>query len=176
MLSSLPQHHPLTIAADPLNQFKVHGPWASFIRFALGFSIDLGGYAPLPAVDASAAPCRGLEAFPTTMVGYGYTTTNSGSIGRLTHAGIPFYRFNSWCPPYFLADRSIRGLFEGPSKRGLDRVACSYSCASLEKTRAHLLTHGNSTGRPRGRMAEVPMTIIPARDPTADLSLSDART
>ena len=80
VLLSLPQRHLLPISAGPLNQFKVHGPWASFIRLALRSSIDSGGCVPPPAVDAGTAPCRGLEALPTTMVWYGYTTTNGGSI------------------------------------------------------------------------------------------------
>ena len=111
VLLSPPHRHLLPIVAVPLNRFKVHGPWASFIRLALRSNIDLGGCAPPPTVDAGTAPCRGPEALPTTMVWYGYTTTNSGSIGRLTHADIPFYRTNSWCPPYFLANHIIRGLF-----------------------------------------------------------------
>ena len=174
MLLFLPQHHLLPSAAGPSSQTKVHGLWALFIRLALGFSVNLDGSAQLPTVDASVAPYRGLEAFPTSMVGYGYTTTNSGLIGRLAHACSPGYRFSSWCPPYFLAERSIRELFQGPSKRGLGVVPYRYAVASFARPRAHLLSHGDSTVRPRGQIAEVFMTIIPACDPTADLSLEGA--
>ena len=156
MLSSLPQHHPFPIAADPLNQLKVLCPRASFTCYALWFGIIyLEGSAPIPTVNASEAPDRGLEAVPTTMVGYGYTTTSSGPSEGLNQEGNPFDPFSSWRPPYLFAFHSIRGVFEGPSKWGLDSITCSFACVTFAGPRARPLAQGNSTGGPRGRVARV---------------------
>ena len=144
VLSRSQQRPTIPNDAGPLTHFRVHEPGASFVRSALGVSnIVMDGSAPLPAVGASAAPCRGLKALPTTTLGYGCTPTNNGSPGGLTHAGNPFYCFSSWCPPYFLADRSIRGLSGGPSKRRPDLVDCDYIDVAFARPLAHLLTQVN---------------------------------
>ena len=154
MLSSLPQHHPSPIAADPVNRRKMLCPRASFTCYALWFGIIwLDGSAPNPTVNASEAPDRGLEAVPTAMVGYGYTTTNSGPSEGLIQEGNPFDYFSSWHPPYFLTVHSIRGVFEGPSKWGLDSITCSFPCVTFVGPKACPLAQGNSTGGPRGRAA-----------------------
>ena len=154
MLSSLPQHHPSTIAADPVNQRKILCPRASFTCYALWFGIIyLDGAAPIPTMNASDAPSRGLEAFPTAMVGYGYTTTSGGPSEGLIQEGNPFDPFSSWRPPYLFAFHSIRGVFEGPSKWGIDSITCSFACVTFAGPRARPLAQGNSTGGPRGRVA-----------------------
>ena len=156
MLSSLPQHHPFPIAADPLNQLKVLCPRASFTCYASWFGIIyLDGSALIPTVNASEAPDRGLEAVPTTMVGYCYTTTSSGPSEGLIQEGNPFDPFSSWRPPYLFAFHSIRGVFEGPSKWGLDSITCSFACVTFAGPRARPLAQGNSTGGLRGRVARV---------------------
>ena len=68
VLLSPPQRHMLSMSAVPLNRFKVHGPWASFIRLALRYSINLGGCVPPPEVGAGATPSRWLEVIPSTTV------------------------------------------------------------------------------------------------------------
>ena len=123
ILLSPPRRRLLSIFAVPLSRFKVHGPWASFVRLAMRSSVDSSGWVPPPDMSAGATPSRWLEVIPETTFWHGYTTTFGGSIAGVTHVGTPFCHPNSWYPPCrasgFFAARELQdllgigGLYEG---------------------------------------------------------------